>query len=355
LDRVIRSVRGCFFSGCCRDPKYKTKAQQAMLGIYYDDEYDYSQHLRDVGGADAETIEADPKDVENILRSREPSVVDRESKAGGLLAAALGLPNEALPSAEEEEIGLLNRAATSSGPNLDWDPEIVGSSSSLSLPRIDHTRVAGVGSCIPAAALSHRWLPSTMAWTLMTRKISWTTTLYLRQAPMAPGQRLLGAYPAVGVHPRQRHKQKGMRLGSSNAVVTAIKPQPTAQRAKRMRMTLKSANGAVLAMMPAQALTSAAHGRQRGVDPRVAAAARRMTSRVRYAPASPSTPCPQVSSHVRNTSSGKTTTLRGSMRRCEARETPLRLRPECLSKRWRDRRGGEDDEKESRPAACGIL
>lgn len=89
------------------------KAELAQLGIFYDDEYDYSQHLKDRGGGGSgtELIAADPK----VMVKLNPDV----AKYG------LDLPLEALPSTTEEEVGMLNRAAPHTGPRLDWDPDIV--------------------------------------------------------------------------------------------------------------------------------------------------------------------------------------------------------------------------------------
>lgn len=65
----------------------------------FEDDYNYSQHLKTRGGEGADIYEADPKAVakmENAL----------EEKAKGL-----GIPSDLLPSEYEEEVGMLNLAA----------------------------------------------------------------------------------------------------------------------------------------------------------------------------------------------------------------------------------------------------
>ncbi|XP_067928923.1 protein LTV1 homolog [Watersipora subatra] len=86
----------------------KRKEELATHGIYYDDDYDYTQHLKDV--KDLNMVEPD-RDIE-LFRV-------------GTTASKPLLPPEVLPSEKEEKIGLLELAAPVSGPRLDWDPDIV--------------------------------------------------------------------------------------------------------------------------------------------------------------------------------------------------------------------------------------
>eukprot|EP00911_Craspedida_sp_UC1_P001750 UC1_evm1s1334 len=94
------------------------KEEQVKHGIFFDDEYDYMQHVRERGAADASVIEADPKDVAKVLKQP-----DRETLTERV--PGLQLPAELFASTYEEEVGLLNRAAPVSGPRLDFDPEII--------------------------------------------------------------------------------------------------------------------------------------------------------------------------------------------------------------------------------------
>ncbi|EGD82808.1 hypothetical protein PTSG_03457 [Salpingoeca rosetta] len=85
-----------------------------MYGIYYDDDYDYLQHLREPGAPGADTYFVD-----------EQSKFEYLARQGVVQHDKLSLPEEVLPSVGEEEVGLLARAAPHSGPRLDWDPDVV--------------------------------------------------------------------------------------------------------------------------------------------------------------------------------------------------------------------------------------
>lgn len=90
--------------------------EEALLkfGIYYKDEYDYMQHLRERGGANTDFVAADSDAVAQLAAGQRAARLER-----------LGLPAELFPSALEEDVGLLNRAAPNSDPRLDWDPDVV--------------------------------------------------------------------------------------------------------------------------------------------------------------------------------------------------------------------------------------
>lgn len=83
----------------------KKKEEQVKYGIYFDDEYNYLQHMRD-----ANTQSVEWEKVEKI-EAAAPS--------------NLKLPSSVFASKVEEDVGLLNKAAPHSGPRLDLDPDIV--------------------------------------------------------------------------------------------------------------------------------------------------------------------------------------------------------------------------------------
>ncbi|OWF46212.1 protein LTV1 homolog [Mizuhopecten yessoensis] len=85
------------------------KEEEQKYGVFYDDEYDYMQHLRETN----EACELEAVDVNRI-----PSRQEQQ-------AAKIQLPSTAFASDIETGVGLLNKAAPSTGPKLDWDPEIV--------------------------------------------------------------------------------------------------------------------------------------------------------------------------------------------------------------------------------------
>jgi len=91
-----------------RQQKFEKKADLAQHGIFYDDEYDYAKHLKQTGEAGAEIIAADAAAVSAVAKEQ-----------------GLDIPADLFASAFEEDIGLLNRAAPSTGPRPDWDPEVI--------------------------------------------------------------------------------------------------------------------------------------------------------------------------------------------------------------------------------------
>lgn len=84
-------------------------SEQRKFGVYYDDDYDYLQHLKDVSELNEVGI------VEHFRISADQPPAD----------VALRLPSSVFGSTVETKVGLLNRAAPAPGPQLDWDPDIV--------------------------------------------------------------------------------------------------------------------------------------------------------------------------------------------------------------------------------------
>lgn len=88
----------------------KRKEEQRKYGIYFDDDYDYLQHLKDVN-----TLTAEWERVDSI-----PSKINESHNA-----PKINLPSSVFASNVEEKVGLLNKAAPISGLQLDLDPDIV--------------------------------------------------------------------------------------------------------------------------------------------------------------------------------------------------------------------------------------
>lgn len=86
----------------------KRKEEQQKYGIYFDDDYNYLQHLRDVN-----TLSVDWEPVTNRPQK------DNDD------APKINLPSSVFGSNVEEKVGLLNKAAPVSGPQLDLDPDVV--------------------------------------------------------------------------------------------------------------------------------------------------------------------------------------------------------------------------------------
>ncbi|XP_014479763.1 PREDICTED: protein LTV1 homolog [Dinoponera quadriceps] len=89
----------------------KRKEEQQKFGIYYDDDYDYLQHLRDV-----KSLSVEWQRVENTNVSKNSDDKD---------IPKINLPSSVFASNVEEEVGMLNKAAPVSGPQLHLDPDVV--------------------------------------------------------------------------------------------------------------------------------------------------------------------------------------------------------------------------------------
>ncbi|XP_015113218.1 protein LTV1 homolog [Diachasma alloeum] len=88
------------------DPQ-KRKEEQQKYGIFFDDDYDYLQHLKDVSKLPVEwSMVENPNDKKNADKK-------------------INLPSSVFASDVEEKVGLLNKAAPISGPRIDLDPDIV--------------------------------------------------------------------------------------------------------------------------------------------------------------------------------------------------------------------------------------
>uniref|UniRef100_A0A8C0J4L1 Protein LTV1 homolog n=1 Tax=Chelonoidis abingdonii TaxID=106734 RepID=A0A8C0J4L1_CHEAB len=83
------------------------REEQRKYGVFFDDDYDYLQHLKEAS-CPSELV---PSDV--------PGQPSRS------IAPAINLPSSVFASEFEEDVGLLNKAAPVSGPRLDFDPDIV--------------------------------------------------------------------------------------------------------------------------------------------------------------------------------------------------------------------------------------
>lgn len=89
------------------EDKHDKKSELLKYGIYFDDGYDYMQHLRATSGQ-GELVIVEPA----------PTVKSKAEKG-------INLPSSVFPSNVEEKVGVLNRAPPQSGLNLDLDPDIV--------------------------------------------------------------------------------------------------------------------------------------------------------------------------------------------------------------------------------------
>ncbi|XP_057617970.1 protein LTV1 homolog [Chionomys nivalis] len=92
------------------------RAEQRKYGVFFDDDYDYLQHLKEPTGP-AELIPSTTSF--RLYNSNEREETSACSSTG------IKLPSSVFASEFEEDVGLLNKAAPISGPRLDLDPDIV--------------------------------------------------------------------------------------------------------------------------------------------------------------------------------------------------------------------------------------
>lgn len=86
----------------------KRKQEQAKFGVYFDDDYDYLQHLRE------------PARNEVYWEPVQPA------KTAGAEKVSIKLPSSVFASEVEEEEGLMKKKAQQRpGPRPDWDPDVV--------------------------------------------------------------------------------------------------------------------------------------------------------------------------------------------------------------------------------------
>ncbi|KAI7810824.1 protein LTV1 homolog [Triplophysa rosa] len=102
----------------------KRKEEQQKFGVFFDDDYDYLQHMKDVSQTTA--LVSTPQ-VHRDARSRTTEDNDEEKTKEDVsrVPASITLPSSVFATDFEEEVGLLNKAAPVSGPRLDMDPDIV--------------------------------------------------------------------------------------------------------------------------------------------------------------------------------------------------------------------------------------
>ncbi|XP_069386059.1 protein LTV1 homolog [Paralichthys olivaceus] len=108
----------------------KRRKEQRDFGVFYDDDYNYLQHLKEASGP-SELVAAAAANPPNTnrrplhLRDEDEQNEEEGDTDQAPPAATINLPSSVFASEFEEEVGLLNKAAPISGPRLDMDPDIV--------------------------------------------------------------------------------------------------------------------------------------------------------------------------------------------------------------------------------------
>ncbi|XP_062244318.1 protein LTV1 homolog [Platichthys flesus] len=109
----------------------KRREEQRDFGVFYDDNYNYLQHLKEAVGP-TELVVTNPPNTNRRpvpLHAEDEEEEEEEEEEGDAdkapPGASINLPSSVFASEFEEEVGLLNKAAPISGPRLDMDPDIV--------------------------------------------------------------------------------------------------------------------------------------------------------------------------------------------------------------------------------------
>ena len=93
------------------------KSEQIKYGIYYDDDYDYLQHLKGVKEDEYFFEEFDPKGS-RIKEIKLKNEIDKEKDI-------IKLPSSVFPSQYQENVGMLNKAVLPKGIRPDWDQDVI--------------------------------------------------------------------------------------------------------------------------------------------------------------------------------------------------------------------------------------
>ncbi|CAL8288759.1 unnamed protein product [Arctogadus glacialis] len=110
----------------------KKKEVQRDFGVFFDDDYDYLQHLKEAVPT-LEWVANEPaksgiRPVDLGGKDQQEGDDDKEEEKKqqkGISVSGINLPSSVFASEFEEEVGMLNKAAPISGPRLDLDPDIV--------------------------------------------------------------------------------------------------------------------------------------------------------------------------------------------------------------------------------------
>ncbi|XP_038131271.1 protein LTV1 homolog [Cyprinodon tularosa] len=100
----------------------KRLEEQRNFGVFFDDDYDYLQHLKEASGP-SELVATGPSYPDRGSCDLRDEEEEKEKEVEA--EATLHLPSSVFASEFEEDVGLLNKAAPVSGPRLDMDPDIV--------------------------------------------------------------------------------------------------------------------------------------------------------------------------------------------------------------------------------------
>lgn len=104
--------------------KRKRLEEQQKFGIYFEDNYNYLQHLREIDQIYEEQAELEKPDmlkIGSVLIKND----DDDDETSNIERKKLQLPSTVFASQFEEEVGYFNQAAPDHDPKIHWDPDVV--------------------------------------------------------------------------------------------------------------------------------------------------------------------------------------------------------------------------------------
>jgi protein LTV1 len=137
-DDFIKSVNGMSLNA--REKSYEEREEirrkrieeQHKYGIFYSDDYDYLQHLKEVDAEEKASMEEfkEIKVGSVLIKDKldddyEAQFADVDANNNNIEKSRLQLPSTVFASKFEEEIGYMNQAAPDHDPKINWDPDIV--------------------------------------------------------------------------------------------------------------------------------------------------------------------------------------------------------------------------------------
>jgi len=107
--------------------KQKRMEEQKKFGIYYEDEYNYLQHLKEIDHEEdvAEIVKPDMLRVGSVLIKNDINEDEDVTYNAYSERKKLQLPSSVFASQFEEDVGYFNQAAPNNDPKIGWDPEVV--------------------------------------------------------------------------------------------------------------------------------------------------------------------------------------------------------------------------------------
>ncbi|PIO38153.1 hypothetical protein AB205_0158480 [Aquarana catesbeiana] len=98
----------------------KRREEQRTFGVFFDDDYNYLQHLKEVGPTE---LVPSGRPQSRIIVTDDGKVEEEEVEQ--IPPPTINLPSSVFASEFEEDVGLLNKAAPVRGLCLDLDPDVV--------------------------------------------------------------------------------------------------------------------------------------------------------------------------------------------------------------------------------------